>query len=60
MRAVIRGDGTSGPVPLSEGGSSMTLDEAKDASPLRGKSLPVLIAAHNTTCTWKNVLMTYH
>jgi len=36
----------SGPVPLSEGGASITLDDTNDVSPRLGKSLPVLIAVN--------------
>ena len=55
MTVFVRGAGMSGPVPLSEGGSSITLDDTNDVSPRRGKSLPVLIAAHNTTRDMDNV-----
>jgi len=37
-----------GPVPLSEGGASIALDDIKASKSSRlGRSLPVLIAAHN-------------
>jgi len=45
----VRGAGTLGPVPLSEGGGSITLvDMPTDEvlSPRRGSSWPVLIATH--------------
>jgi len=45
----VRGAGTLGPVPLSEGGSSIALDDNNESKSSRlGRSLPVLIATHET------------